>query len=104
MNNTPTITPFQLETLCKTAQAKAPIFLVALPNHSDGFCKRVQLAIRRYDINKLVSLGFMEDVSDEFSDILREYTEATGRDYSVFGMTEVGYALFKDSRSINLTN
>jgi hypothetical protein len=103
MNNTPAITSYQFGVLCHTAQGMAPIFPMARPRRDDKPSLRFSLRRKHEEVKQLVVMKLMEDVSDEFADTVHDHAQKTGRKFSVYGLTEVGYALFKDcdSRSIN---
>jgi predicted ArsR family transcriptional regulator len=65
--------------------------------------QRFKLKARQNEILSLVAMGLVEDASDEFRDSIREQRQATGRNYKVYGLTEVGYHLFHEheKRSVN---
>lgn len=90
------LTEYQYVALCQTAQAMAPIFLMALPSRKDSLAVRFSLKRKHTEVKQLVKFGFMEDVSDEFADTVGEHAKNTGRKFAVYGLTEVGYLLFKD--------
>lgn len=104
MNHTPTLTTYQFEALRQTARRKTPIFLVPCPRRTDKPSVRFCLLRRSGEIKQLVTLKLMEDISEQFSEVLHANAQKeTGRAYTVYGLTEAGHALFKDceSRLIN---
>lgn len=92
----PQITKYQLGVLCHTAQGSAPIFLMARPRREDKPSLRYSLKRKHEEVKRLVEMQLMEDVSKEFAETTREHALKTGRKFSVYGLTEHGYLLFKD--------
>lgn len=94
--NSPVITSYQFDVLCQTAQATVPILLMAHARHEDKPSLQRELLEKHSAVEELVVLGLAEDVSDEFVDTIRDHAQRTGRRFSVYGLTENGYLLFKD--------
>lgn len=66
------------------------------PHVNDSARQKQLLEGRFKQLNALVGMGFMVDSTAEFAKYLSAQTKRTGRRFKVFGMSELGYLMFKN--------
>lgn len=101
--NMPELTDYQLRVLTDTAGQEVAIFLLPCPASGDPPEHRKMLETRYDEVKSLLALGLIEDVTNEFRYPIKKELKRTGRRFHVYGLSELGFCMFKDGipNSIN---
>lgn len=92
----PLLSEYQVAVLTHTALSDVPIFLLPRPTIHDSARQNKLLEKRYEEVNYLLDIGLIEDVSDEFRDYVADHIKRTGRRFKVYGLSEMGYLMFRD--------
>lgn len=95
-NLIPELSDSQFKLLCTTAASTMPAFLQTFPSKGDEKQRQKVLKKAVEEVKQLVKYGLVEDASEAFQEIIDEQLAKSGRKFKVFGLTEIGYLMFKD--------
>lgn len=80
-----------METLYDCANTERCVVAIPLPNHTDDPDLRSRLVLSLHELDDLVSLGLMEDISGKLLRHIEWAARASGRKQRLFLITTLGF-------------
>jgi len=98
MTATAEITVTQMQIMADVA-TRMHTFIIGVPIEGDPEGNRIRMTVAASEADQLVTLGFLEDLTEQTSMMLADLEQATGRKHRVFNITEMGKSFFRSSVS-----
>jgi len=92
------INKHQLEMIEHIVTGKMASFTIITPQETDSPADFENWTLSNADAASLVTLGLFEDVSNVNKEYVQHLKVSTGRDFTVFQLTEMGEKLFDASK------
>lgn len=89
-----TLTDFQLRNLMEAANGKVNSFAVVEPSPKDDHDIRAKLEQYMKEIDDLMKLGLVEDISEGFQEAIQQKREQEGRGFLIYTVTQTGFLMF----------
>jgi hypothetical protein len=100
----PQLNQWQVDVLEAAANGLGKVLVVLCSNEKDKKEDRERLDQQARDARKLIELGFMKDISNEFQDSVKMARASYGRECFVVTSTDLADAMFKFSFKDELVN